>query len=250
MREGLVFVIQGPPNVGKSTLVNALAGRDVAIVSPHAGTTRDTLEVLLVLGDVPVTLIDTAGLRETTDPVEAEGVRRARAKAAQADLVLRLVSAETLGGDTLGENTLSEDTLSENTGADETFGDRDSYGCRDSAPMQLVVVTKSDLAPVPPGVDLAVCAISGSGMMVLRNRLAALAIQATANSGPPPLTRQRHRTLLIETRNQLRAAGLESEPELRAEALRLALGALGGITGKVGIEALLDRVFGEFCIGK
>jgi tRNA modification GTPase len=265
MREGLVFVIQGPPNVGKSTLVNALAGRDVAIVSPHAGTTRDTLEVLLVLGDVPVTLIDTAGLRETTDPVEAEGVRRARAKAAQADLVLRLVSAETLGENTLsedtlsedtlgentlGENTLSEDTLSENTGADETFGDRDSYGCRDSAPMQLVVVTKSDLAPVPPGVDLAVCAISGSGMTVLRNRLAELAIQATANSGPPPLTRQRHRTLLIETRNQLRAAGLESEPELRAEALRLALGALGGITGKVGIEALLDRVFGEFCIGK
>jgi tRNA modification GTPase len=76
MRDGLVFVVQGAPNVGKSTLVNALAGRDIAIVSPYAGTTRDALEVSLVLGDVPVTLIDTAGLRETSDPVEAEGVRR------------------------------------------------------------------------------------------------------------------------------------------------------------------------------
>lgn len=87
MRDGLIFVVQGAPNVGKSTLVNALARRDIAIVSPYAGTTRDALEVSLVLGDAPVTLIDTAGLRETDDPVEAEGIQRARARAAQADLV-------------------------------------------------------------------------------------------------------------------------------------------------------------------
>ena len=230
MREGLVFVVQGAPNVGKSTLVNALAGRDVAIVSPHAGTTRDTLEVPLVLGDVPVTLIDTAGLREATDPVEAEGVRRARAKAAQADLVLRLVSADTPDADT-----------------DTNRSDSASGG---SAPAYLNVLTKSDLVPMPSGVEIAVSALSGSGMKALRDRLAAIAREATMQNGPPPLTRQRHRSLLIETRNQLHAARGESEPELRAEALRLALIALGSITGKVGVEALLDRIFGEFCIGK
>jgi tRNA modification GTPase len=230
MRDGLVFVVQGPPNVGKSTLVNALSGRDVAIVSPHPGTTRDTLEVSLVLGDVPVTLIDTAGLRATSDPVEGEGVRRARAKAAQADCVLRLVSAGHAGCD--------------------APHDEDDGGCKKGFAGLLVIGTKIDLGPAPPGVDLAVSVRSGIGMNLLRDRLAAIAAEATAQGGPPPLTRQRHRILLDETRDQLRAASLESEPELRAEALRLALAALGGITGRVGIEALLDRVFGEFCIGK
>jgi tRNA modification GTPase len=234
MREGLVFVVQGPPNAGKSTLVNALAGRDIAIVSPQAGTTRDTLEVSLVLGNVPVTLIDTAGLRETSDPVEAEGVRRARAKAAQADLVLTLVSAE---------------EASEETGADPLHGGDDGVSDQ-AAPLRLLIGTKSDLGPAPASVDLAVSAHSGGGMGALRDRLATIAAEATGQSGPPPLTRQRHRTLLSESRDQLHLAGLESEPELRAEALRLALRALGGITGKVGVEALLDRVFGEFCIGK
>ena len=232
MREGLVFVVQGPPNVGKSTLVNALAGRDVAIVSPQAGTTRDTLEVRLVLGEVPVTLIDTAGLRVTTDPVEAEGVRRARAKAAQADVVLRLISRETLVEDEATEPAMIENAF------------------KRPEPVQLVIGTKSDLGPAPSGIDLAVSVVSGAGMHALHERLTAIATEATAQAGPPPLTRQRHRSLLVETRSQLRAAALENEAELRAEALRLALAALGGITGRVGVEALLDRVFGEFCIGK
>jgi tRNA modification GTPase len=236
MREGLVFVVQGPPNVGKSTLVNALAQRDVAIVSPQAGTTRDTLEVSVVVGDVAVTLIDTAGLRETSDPVEAEGVRRARAKAAQADLVLKLVSAdphaEGMPGDPAGDSAA------------------DGRAADGGVPATLVIGTKSDLGPAPPGVELAVSAASGAGMTALRDRLAAIASEATARDGPPPLTRQRHRTLLREARNQIRSAGSESEPELRAEALRLGLRALGGITGKIGVEELLDRVFGEFCIGK
>jgi tRNA modification GTPase len=234
MREGLVFVVQGPPNAGKSTLVNALAGRDIAIVSPRPGTTRDTLEVSLVLGDVPVTLIDTAGLRDTSDPVEAEGVRRALAKAAQADLVLRLVSAEGSAADYGGDRV--EDGV--------------EGMLRREAPPQLVIGTKSDLGRAPSSVDLVVSARSGDGMGTLRERLAAIAAATTAQSGPPPLTRQRHRSLLSETRDHLDAAGLESEPELRAEALRLALAALGGITGTVSVEALLDRVFGEFCIGK
>ena len=91
LRDGLVVAIAGPPNVGKSTLMNQFARREVAIVSPHAGTTRDVIEVQLDLDGYPVTLIDTAGIRETDDPVEQEGVRRARARAAEADLVLWLV---------------------------------------------------------------------------------------------------------------------------------------------------------------
>ncbi len=93
LRDGLVVAIAGPPNVGKSTLINALARREVAIVSPHAGTTRDIIEVQLDLDGYPVTVIDTAGIRETDDPVEQEGVRRARARAAAADLVLWLIDA-------------------------------------------------------------------------------------------------------------------------------------------------------------
>ncbi len=93
LRDGLVVAIAGPPNVGKSTLLNQLARRDVAIVSPHAGTTRDVIEVQLDLDGYPVTMIDTAGIRETDDPVEQEGVRRAQARAAEADLVLWLVDA-------------------------------------------------------------------------------------------------------------------------------------------------------------
>ncbi|WP_419760259.1 tRNA uridine-5-carboxymethylaminomethyl(34) synthesis GTPase MnmE [Acidisoma sp.] len=234
MREGLVFVVQGPPNVGKSTLVNALAERDVAIVSPHAGTTRDTLEVSIVLGDVPVTLIDTAGLRDTDDPVEAEGVRRARAKAETADLVLRLISAQPMVDDAASNGWLAGKGLIKG-------------GCE---PPELLIGTKTDLAPHSADVDISVSARTGAGMSELRHRLATIAAEATGQSGPPPLTRQRHRALLSETRNLLHTAHLEAEPELRAESLRLALAALGGITGKVGVEALLDRVFGDFCIGK
>ncbi|MCB8880875.1 tRNA uridine-5-carboxymethylaminomethyl(34) synthesis GTPase MnmE [Acidisoma cellulosilytica] len=225
MRDGLVFVIQGAPNAGKSTLMNALAGRDVAIVSPIAGTTRDALEVHLVLGDAPVTLIDTAGLRETEDPVEAEGVRRARARASQADLVLSLVSVEA---------------------SDTAPTVRDAAG---QVPT-LVIATKADLGPIPPGTDLAVSVIDGTGMPALHERLHAFARTATAQSGPPPLTRQRHRAHLQQAHRHLCLAIAEPEPELRAEEMRLALSALGGITGKIGVEALLDRIFADFCIGK
>ncbi|MCB8875471.1 tRNA uridine-5-carboxymethylaminomethyl(34) synthesis GTPase MnmE [Acidisoma silvae] len=222
MRDGLVFVIQGAPNAGKSTLMNALAGRDIAIVSPIAGTTRDALEVQIVLGDAPVTLIDTAGLRETDDPVEAEGVRRARAKAAQADLVLDLVSGET-----------------DDATAPATDG-----------PPRLIIATKADLGAATPAADLAVSAIDGTGMTALHERLSAFAREATAQSGPPALTRQRHRAHLSDAHRHLCLAMDEPEPELRAEEMRIALAALGGITGKIGVEALLDRIFADFCIGK
>jgi tRNA modification GTPase len=231
MREGLVFVIQGAPNAGKSTLLNALAGREVAIVSPQPGTTRDALEVQMVLGDAPVTLIDTAGLRETSDPIEAEGVRRARARAAQADLVLVVQSPDAPHED-----------------ADSATPITDSD--RGNEPLRLIIATKADLGAAPEGADLAVSARTGIGMAELAQQLGAIARAATAEAGPPALTRQRHRALLGQAQAHLTEAVAGDEPELRAEELRLALFALGGITGTIGVEALLDRIFGDFCIGK
>jgi tRNA modification GTPase len=229
MREGLVFVVQGPPNVGKSTLVNALAGREVAIVAASPGTTRDVLEVSMVIGEAPVTLIDTAGLRETSDPVEAEGVRRARVKVADADLVLRLIDPLTASASALEiQNRLAV----EGAGA------------------SLVIGTKSDLAVAAGAIDLAVSARTGDGMAALRERLARIARAMTTSAGPAPLTRQRHRLLVAEAHERLSSALRENAPELRAEDLRGALLAFGGLTGKIGVEQLLDRIFGNFCIGK
>lgn len=224
LREGLVFAIVGPPNAGKSTLLNALAAREVAIVSPLPGTTRDVLEVRLDLDGVPVTLLDTAGLRETGDPVEAEGVRRARDRAASADLVIELIDATSPSPPPLPPGR--------------------------EAPMVLRVASKVDLAPAPGEVDLAVAPPQGRGLAALRAKLAACAREMTENAGPPALTRERHRAALIEALARLRAAGTAPLPELRAEELRQALWALGQITGRVGVEEILDSVFGQFCIGK
>jgi tRNA modification GTPase len=217
LREGLCFAITGAPNVGKSSLINALAERDVAIVSATPGTTRDAIETRIILGGVPITLVDTAGLRDTTDPVEAEGVRRARSRAAAADLVLTVIEAGSpIGVDTGG----------------------------------LVVANKSDLNPERRPEMLAVSALTGAGLPELRARLAAEASALTQSSGPPPLTRARHRTALVAAARWLGEAVDTREPELRGEAMRLALRALGTITGRVGVEEILDSIFRQFCIGK
>ena len=216
LREGLVFAVSGPPNVGKSTLVNALAERDVAIVSAIPGTTRDALETRVVLGGVPVTLVDTAGLRESADPIEAEGVRRALARAEEADLVIRV--------------------------GDPDHGLPDDPG--------LVVMNKSDLGGAGVGGGLPVSALTGEGMVALRERLGDEARRLTESSGPPPLTRARHRAALQEAVERLDAAQRAGLPELRAEDVRLAVRALGRITGEVGVEDVLDRIFRQFCIGK
>ena len=216
LREGLVFAITGAPNVGKSSLINALAERDVAIVSAIPGTTRDAIETRVVLGGVPVTLVDTAGLRDTPDPIEAEGVRRARAHAANADLVITVIAA----GDA---------------------GDAGASG--------LIVANKSDLGPAPAGC-LPVSALTGDGLDALRARLAGEARALTQAAGPPPLTRARHRAALQTAVRWLADAAEAGEPELRGEAMRLALSALGAVTGKVGVEDILDSIFREFCIGK
>ncbi len=216
LRDGLVFAIVGAPNVGKSSLLNALAGREAAIVSPVPGTTRDMIDVHVDVGGVPVTLVDTAGLRETSDPVEIEGVRRARARAASADLVVEIIdaSAPTTPG----------------AGA-------------------LCIANKCDLAPAPEGV-LAVSARTGEGMAALRTVLAERARALTASQAHPLLNRARHIAALRDACQALETAEAAPLPELRAEDLRLAMQALGRITGSADAEAILDVVFGSFCIGK
>ncbi len=226
LREGLTFAVVGPPNVGKSSLINRLSGRDAAIVAPTPGTTRDAIEVRVVLGGVPVTLVDTAGLRETAEPVEAEGVRRARARAVAADLVI-LVDAV----------------------------DRSAPGAAEPIePGALPVVrvlNKVDLAPPAHGIaGLAVSARTGAGLDRLQAALADHAVALTQAEGPPPLTRARHRAALQEAIVYLGDASTAQLPELRAEELRLALVALGRIAGVVGVEDLLDVIFSQFCIGK
>ncbi len=216
VRSGLFVAVVGPPNVGKSSLVNRLAGRDVAMVSEWAGTTRDAIEVRLVLGGVPVTLVDTAGLRETTDPLEAEGVARTRRHATQADLVLHLAAG-----------TVPE--------TPPTGG--------------LLVWNKVDRTAPPPG-WLGVSARTGEGFPALERMLGDTVGRLVAGAAGPPLTRGRHRAGVAEAAAQLEVARRLELVELRGEALRLAMRALGRLTGAVEVEDLLDSVFGEFCIGK
>ena len=223
LREGLSVVLAGPPNAGKSTLLNALARRDVAIVSPMAGTTRDIIEVHCDLGGLPVIVIDTAGLRESGDAVEQEGVSRARARAQEADLVLWLIPPE-------GPETEAP-----------------------PARRLLRVGTKADLGGSRADCDLLVSAASGEGIPELIERLAAEA-EAALGGGDAVVTRERHRNALerahacvLRARQMLETDG---PLELAAEEVRLASRAVGEITGRVDVEHVLDRLFSSFCIGK
>jgi tRNA modification GTPase len=221
LRAGITVAVTGPPNVGKSSLVNRLARRDVAIVTPIPGTTRDVIEVPLELDGLPVTLLDTAGLRETGDPVEAEGVRRARTRAAAADLRLHLVEA--------GAGPWPE-----------------------PGPDTLLVVNKIDLlrpADLPAGAVALSCA-TGEGLDTLVARIAERARALVGTGTEAVITRARHREALVETVKALERAGAAGEPALLAEDLRLAARALGRITGRVDVEEVLDRIFARFCIGK
>ncbi len=269
LREGLVFAVTGPPNVGKSSLVNALAERDVAIVSDKPGTTRDALETRVVLGGVPVTLVDTAGLREAQDAIEAEGVRRALARAAAADLVIVVCEADFSLPPLEGLGREADQGWGEGSGRHRPFvpsnpsphpwsasrpkpsrgGGVDVAGADPPTPT-LLLANKIDLGGTVPPDALGISVRTGAGMEVLRARLVAEARGLTASSGPPPLTRARHRAALQEAAACLARAGDADLPELRAEDLRLALRAIGRITGQVGVEDLLDTIFRHFCIGK
>lgn len=221
LRDGLVFAIVGAPNAGKSTLMNALAGRDVAIVSPMPGTTRDVLEARVILGGVPVVLLDTAGLRDATEPVEAEGVARARRRLADADLAIVVL--------------------------DPLLAVEPDIGV---VRRVLRVATKADLVCGLWPDAVTVSARTGRGMDELRAALERVAAELVAGSASPPLTRARHRAALSEARAYLGSARRASLPELRGEDLRLALHALSRLTGRTSVEDILDSVFRQFCIGK
>jgi tRNA modification GTPase len=227
LRDGVRIVIAGPPNVGKSSLLNALAKRDVAIVSEEAGTTRDVLEVHLDLGGLPVTLTDTAGLRETESKVEAEGVRRALSRTEQADVVLWLVDAAA--------------PIWELPAALETR-------------TAICVLNKIDLEPgaTPHRDCLQISAKTGQGLDQLIEDLEEQAAHIVETGlGSPLMTRARHRAELDGARTALGRFGDPSlSPELKAEELRIAARHLGRLTGRIDVEEVLGAIFGEFCIGK
>ena len=223
LRDGVTVAVVGAPNAGKSSLVNALARRDVAIVSPEAGTTRDAIEVHLDLGGYPVILVDTAGLRAATGAIEAEGIARARARAEAADLVLALFPADTKPD----AGTLS--LLDERA---------------------VAVTSKADLGTSTHTSALSISAKTGAGIGALLQALTQRVAALLADRGAPPPTRARHRDALARCLAALDAAGAASLPELAAEELRRAADELGRITGRIDIEEMLDAVFRDFCIGK
>jgi tRNA modification GTPase len=223
LREGLQVAVIGPPNVGKSSLVNALARRDVAIVSAQPGTTRDVIEVHLDLGGYAVVLADTAGLRDSSDAIEQEGVRRARARAQSADLRLLV-----LDGTMADEGTLIPDSRG---------GD-------------IVVWNKTDLASRKTKAGLRVSAKTGEGLAELVEILSKEAAKRVSGGEAPVLTRARYRHALEEAAESLALVPRTVEPELSAEHVRRALRAIGRITGRVDLDELLDVVFRDFCIGK
>jgi tRNA modification GTPase len=238
LRDGLTVAISGPPNVGKSTLINLLARREVAIVSPHAGTTRDVIEIQLDLDGYPVTVIDTAGIRDTEDPVEQEGVRRARLRAAESDLVLWVTD---------GEHEQSEEI--------------------ETPPATVWVVrNKIDLGPSGGeagagtktqsgqggAATFRISAGRGDGIAELVAALTAFARDYFGTGEDGLIGRERQRRLLRETADGLRRclAVAGQGDELVAEELRAASQALGRLLGRIDVEVILDAIFREFCIGK
>ena len=222
LRDGVQIAILGPPNVGKSSLLNSLARREAAIVAATAGTTRDVIEVHLDLGGYPVTIADTAGLREAAGEIEAEGVRRALARAESADLKLIVFDATEGAPDGAAANLVDASAI--------------------------VVFNKTDLAPAAG--DFGISVKTGAGLDALIAELARRVEKLAKLTADPGLTRARHREALAECTTALERALTAGSPELAAEDLRLAARAIGRITGRVGVEAMLDVIFRDFCIGK
>jgi tRNA modification GTPase len=225
VREGFRIALIGAPNAGKSSLLNALAGRDAAIVTATPGTTRDVVEVPMELAGYRILLADTAGLRDTTDEIEAEGVRRARAWAESAHLRLWVV-----------------DSSVEETG--ETTGLLKADDIR--------VLNKIDLPRRSGPSGFPVSLSTGAGLDVLRQALEGIVVTALSGHDFPAVTRLRHAQLLTEADQHLSRAlsALSASPELAAEDVRLASRALGRVTGRIDPEDVLDQVFSKFCIGK
>lgn len=224
VREGYRIVLIGETNAGKSALFNALVRREAAIVTPIAGTTRDVLDADLIVGGYAVTLSDTAGLRDSDDPVEAEGVRRARARAEAADLRLWVRAP----------------------------GDPDGPAAAYVRADDLIVWTKADLGEVRTSEGFAVSAVTGQGIERLHEALAQRLARDLSGADFPAVTRERHRRRLSEAAEAVEAARarLIDAPELAGDDLRRAAEALSRVTGEIGVEDVLGEVFATFCIGK
>jgi tRNA modification GTPase len=227
VRDGYRIVLIGETNAGKSSLFNALVAREAAIVTPIAGTTRDVLDADLVIGGYAVTLSDTAGLRDSADPVEAEGVRRARARAEGADLRLWVRAP----------------------------GDPEGTAAEYAQPGDLVVANKADLSVdnVDSGFEtVRVSTASGEGLTGLHDWIAARLARDLSGADFPAVTRERHRLRLTEALAGVEAgrAALEIAPEMAGDDLRRAAEALARVTGAIGVEDILGQVFSTFCIGK
>jgi tRNA modification GTPase len=241
LRDGLVVAIAGPPNAGKSTMLNRLARREAAIVSPYAGTTRDVIEVHLDLDGYPVTLLDTAGIRDSAEPVEQEGVRRARERAAAADLVLWVIDPSAGG--------LAANGYPENLANAEIWLIRNKVDLADAS----LCVTAARQDNNEQGFILSLSALTGQGFESLSAALSAYAKTYFAATESAVITRARHRHALEETVAALDRALVRDDAngeELIAEDLRAAATTLGRLTGRVDVEDILDVIFRDFCIGK
>ena len=233
MRQGVQLVLIGPVNAGKSTAINALAKREVAIVSNEAGTTRDAIEVQLSLSGLPVSLTDTAGLRETQSLVEQKGISLAQERAKAADACIILLDA-------------SSDNWREDREKLKAWTDKPS----------LIVLNKADKVSMdkPEGIDLLVSlspdtSDNARDIEVFEQALADL----VAPSSPPLITQARHHQEISRAKTSLEtglAVDIDTAPELRAEDWRQAADALGRLVGQIDVEDLLDHIFGQFCIGK
>ncbi|MEO0983121.1 MAG: tRNA uridine-5-carboxymethylaminomethyl(34) synthesis GTPase MnmE [Pseudomonadota bacterium] len=227
LRDGFRVAIVGPPNAGKSTLINRLSGRDVAIVADRPGTTRDALEARMRIGGAMTWLVDTAGMRASTDEIEAEGVRRAEAQARDADLRIHVVDATDPDWDLVAAFHVKHD---------------------------LVLANKSDLASVARKGVFALSALTGQGEDDLRRRLTDWVAAQARHAESSVITRARHRQAIRDAVARLEA-GIDNlrnhrGAEFVAEDVRLAARSIGGVVGDVGVEEVLGTVFSSFCIGK
>jgi tRNA modification GTPase len=266
LRDGISVAILGPPNAGKSSLLNRIARREAAIISPIPGTTRDIVEVAIDLAGYPVVLADTAGLRDSDDPVEQEGLRRARQRAEEAEIRLFVFDARTPSDAAAaahwpGPNTIlvanKTDLLRPHPNPPPQAGEGAKVERRNSNPGKTpspasggglgwgrcTTIVASLAAAIP------VSALTGAGLDSLLAALAAR-LAAAYHSEALVLTRARHRQSLEAVAAALDRSLTAPLPELRAEDLRLALRHLGTITGAVAVEHLLDLIFRDFCIGK
>lgn len=272
LRDGMVVAIAGPPNAGKSSLLNRLARREAAIVSPFAGTTRDVIEVHLDLGGYPVVLLDTAGIRESDDPVEQEGIRRARSRAAEADLVLWVVENDELreaGGDSVNRDgdTLAALGIAGKISRSDVSARilaKEGRSPELSTPRWLVR-NKIDLAPIDkdnnPNIRLSsiydkvfpISAANNDGIQMLIGALQEQVASFFGSTESVLITRRRQRSELATALADLdRALAVQASDgdEITAEELRLAARSLGRLTGRVDVEDILDVIFRDFCIGK